>query len=73
MLAYFCGERHGNGARDVAVLAVNKAMEKERNNENVLGIVLAGGRGERLFPLTHDHAKPAANLYNESWPIRTVL
>jgi glucose-1-phosphate adenylyltransferase len=34
-------------------------MEKERNNNNVLGIVLAGGRGERLFPLTNDRAKPA--------------
>jgi glucose-1-phosphate adenylyltransferase len=34
-------------------------MEKEGSNENVLGIVLAGGRGERLFPLTNDRAKPA--------------
>src|SRR5688572_20272581 len=25
----------------------------------VLGVVLAGGRGERLFPLTQDRAKPA--------------
>lgn len=37
----------------------NKTMEKERHTDNVLGIVLAGGRGERLFPLTHDRAKPA--------------
>ena len=59
-------------------------MENERNNDNVLGIVLAGGRGERLLPLTNDRAKPAVpfggkyriilsfNLYNQSWPIRTV-
>lgn len=73
MLAYVCAELRGNGARDVAVLADKKIMVKERNNENVLGIVLAGGRGERLFPLTNDRAKPAAfDLYNESWPIRTV-
>ena len=25
----------------------------------VLGIVMAGGRGERLYPLTKDRAKPA--------------
>ncbi|HET8564630.1 MAG TPA: sugar phosphate nucleotidyltransferase, partial [Candidatus Binatia bacterium] len=25
----------------------------------VLGLVLAGGRGERLHPLTQDRAKPA--------------
>jgi glucose-1-phosphate adenylyltransferase len=34
-------------------------MEKRFNNENVLGIVMAGGRGERLFPLTNERAKPA--------------
>ena len=28
--------------------------------ENVLAILLAGGAGERLFPLTKDAAKPAA-------------
>jgi glucose-1-phosphate adenylyltransferase len=36
-----------------------KVMATVRNIDNVLGIVLAGGRGERLFPLTNDRAKPA--------------
>src|ERR1017187_10202405 len=30
--------------------------------ENVLAILLAGGAGERLYPLTRDTAKPAAPL-----------
>ena len=29
---------------------------------DILGIVLAGGRGERLFPLTKDRAKPAVKF-----------
>src|SRR5574343_489909 len=28
-------------------------------NEDVLVMILAGGKGERLFPLTRDRAKPA--------------
>ena len=27
--------------------------------ERILGMVLAGGKGERLYPLTQDRAKPA--------------
>ena len=30
-----------------------------KSGPHVLGIVLAGGEGKRLFPLTHDRAKPA--------------
>ena len=30
-----------------------------RNSPHVLGIVLAGGEGKRLMPLTADRAKPA--------------
>ena len=34
-------------------------MEHGRSGRNVLGIVLAGGQGTRLLPLTADRAKPA--------------
>ncbi len=31
-------------------------------NHNVLAVILGGGRGSRLFPLTKDRAKPAVPL-----------
>ncbi len=34
-------------------------MGRVRSQPNVLAIVLAGGEGKRLFPLTEDRAKPA--------------
>ena len=34
-------------------------MEAERLMKNVLALILAGGAGERLFPLTRHRAKPA--------------
>ncbi len=34
-------------------------MVSRRGSQNVLGIVLAGGAGKRLMPLTRDRAKPA--------------
>ena len=37
-------------------------MGKKSNNENVLGIVLAGGRSEMFFLLTNDRAKPAVSF-----------
>ena len=33
-----------------------------RTTANVLAIILGGGRGQRLFPLTRDRAKPAVPL-----------
>ena len=34
-------------------------MARRRTNPKVLAIVLAGGEGKRLMPLTRDRAKPA--------------
>lgn len=42
---------HGPGNRDT--------LEYVRSQPHVLAIVLAGGEGKRLFPLTADRAKPA--------------
>ena len=32
------------------------------NNENVVAVILGGGRGARLFPLTRDRAKPSVPI-----------
>src|ERR687889_2027334 len=32
------------------------------DNENVVAVILGGGAGTRLFPLTHQRAKPAVPL-----------
>ena len=32
------------------------------NNENVVAVILGGGRGTRLFPLTRDRAKPSVPI-----------
>lgn len=33
--------------------------------ERVVAVVLGGGRGSRLFPLTHERAKPAVPLFGK--------
>ncbi|MFN2152618.1 MAG: sugar phosphate nucleotidyltransferase, partial [Anaerolineales bacterium] len=30
--------------------------------DNILGIIMGGGRGSRLYPLTRDRAKPAVPI-----------
>ena len=45
--------------RAPATLAGMAAKQTIRHRKNVLAIVLAGGEGKRLMPLTADRAKPA--------------
>src|SRR5436190_20986852 len=42
-----------------AVERIRQPMHHAFSRRNVLSMVLAGGMGERLFPLTRDRAKPA--------------
>src|SRR5574337_1070473 len=37
-------------------------IPKEPDSVGVLGIILAGGKGDRLWPLTKDRAKPAVKF-----------
>lgn len=37
-------------------------MAQNENDENVVAVILGGGAGSRLFPLTKDRAKPAVPL-----------
>lgn len=46
----------GKSARGAEIL---DTLGFVRSKQNVLAIVLAGGEGKRLFPLTEDRAKPA--------------
>ena len=48
-------------------------MVKEQNNEKVLGIIRAAGRRDKLFPMTHDRAKPAVPLGGKYGIIDFVL
>jgi glucose-1-phosphate adenylyltransferase len=43
--------------------AIKKMVRKNRENpSHVLSIILDGGAGKRLFPLTQDRSKPAVPL-----------
>ena len=44
-----------------------------REAPHVLGIVLAGGEGKRLYPLTADRAKPAVPFGGSYPPLHFVL
>jgi glucose-1-phosphate adenylyltransferase len=45
--------------RGQEIIPRNKPRESRRMNRRVLAMVLAGGKGKRLYPLTKDRAKPA--------------
>jgi len=45
-----------------AEIATETATEVNDNTDNVLGIILGGGAGTRLYPLTKTRAKPAVPL-----------
>ncbi|MFZ4765172.1 MAG: sugar phosphate nucleotidyltransferase, partial [Roseimicrobium sp.] len=42
--------------------AINRFETEALLNRNTLGIIMGGGAGTRLFPLTKDRAKPAVPL-----------
>ena len=39
-----------------------QSQRKRVNNANVLSVIMGGGAGTRLYPLTHERAKPAVPL-----------
>ncbi len=41
---------------------MNTSMRSKVNNANVLSVIMGGGAGTRLYPLTHERAKPAVPL-----------
>src|SRR3954471_18359859 len=51
-----------NPAMPAASPAVNRFETEALLNRHTLGIVMGGGAGTRLFPLTKDRAKPAVPL-----------
>src|SRR5262245_46388950 len=52
-----CGAGEGRGGADGRDLRVNRSPLKD-----TLVMVLAGGQGERLYPLTKDRSKPAVPI-----------
>src|SRR6266550_148372 len=51
-----------NGGMAAATTTVNRFETEALLNQHTLGIIMGGGAGTRLFPLTKDRAKPAVPL-----------
>lgn len=51
-----------NGVMSAAKTTVNRFETEALLNQHTLGIIMGGGAGTRLFPLTKDRAKPAVPL-----------
>ena len=50
----------GDNSRDTNVMALTE--RQSINTSNVLSVIMGGGQGTRLFPLTKERAKPAVPL-----------